>query len=75
MAFRVFNQDICIIISFLLNILLSFLVNLRQSYKYNSLIFLLFSKNDISEIFVPLRIKISNLSNLDKGVKSLIFSQ
>jgi len=72
MIYRIFNQDKCICISFLLNIL-PFLISLSQSFKYNSLIFLLFSKNDISEIFVPLRLKISNLSNLDIGVKSLIF--
>jgi len=44
------SSDICIFISFLLNILLSFIINLSQLFKYNSLIFLLFSKNDISEM-------------------------
>jgi len=37
--------------------------------------FLLFSKNDISEIFGLLISKISNFSNLNKGVKSLILRQ
>ena len=46
-----------------------------QCSKYNSLIFLLFSKNNILEICVSLIFKISKLSNLDKRVKSLIFSQ
>ena len=63
-----------IFISFLLNIL-SFLLRLWQLNKYNFLIYLLFSKNDISEIFVLLIFKISNFSNLEIGVKSLIFSQ
>ena len=43
-----------------------------QLFKYNSLIFLLFSKNDISKIFVSLIFKTSNLSNLDIRLKSLI---
>ena len=69
--YRIFNDNKYISICFFLNILF-FLISLSQPAKYNSLIFLLFSKNDISEIFVPIRIKISNLSNLDIGVKSLI---
>jgi len=44
-----------------------------QFLKYNTSIFLLFSKNDISEIFVLLILEISNFFNLDIGVKSLIF--
>ena len=56
--------NIYICISFLLNIL-PFLISLPQKVKYNSSIFLLLSKNDISEIFVLLIFKISNFSNLD----------
>jgi hypothetical protein len=41
----------------------------------NCLIFLFFSKNEISEIFVKLTNKISKLYNLDIIVKSLIFLQ
>ena len=39
-----------------------------QSTKFNSLIFLLFSKNNISEIFALPIAKISNFSNLDIGI-------
>ncbi len=70
MTCRIVNQNKYISISFLLNIL-PFLISLSQSAKYNFLIYLFFSKNDISEIFVSLRIKISYLS-IDIGVKSLI---
>jgi len=48
---------------------------LLQASKFNSLIFLFFSKNDKSEIFELPIFKISNFSIWDKGVKSLILWQ